>query len=232
MKGLIFTALLAAGLLFLVGCPTPVAADGCAVRSRVIYSSPSYSYGHGYNYYPTYEYKKEVATVIPVTVFQAVPLFVPTYSASYQPPPYTPPAASTTATVSSDNKAVLDALAAISKRLDALEGKGAPVTAPAPKPTPARAGGALRPGVRPPPFFGPKCGACHQRGKEADGGGFILLEPDGTLSSGLTDRDLRLVGTKISTGRMPPKKDKDGNALAPVTDAEASQANDFLDNLK
>lgn len=225
--------ILAAGLALLAGWFSPVSADCAVVRSRVIVQRPAVVVAAAP---AVVVVKKEVAVAAVLAVPVATYIPVPIYAGYYQPPVYPPtgavPGGATPNPASapgSEMSAVLNALERISRRLDALEGRtptparapGEPVPIPAKSPTAGKV----------PTVFGAKCAQCHQRGREKDGGDFILLEADGLLAK-LTDRQVGRVALKIATSKMPPKVDKAGKPLTPVTDEEAAEAAEFLESLK
>ncbi len=247
--------LLGALVAFLLLAWMPPARADCAVRQRVIVSSPSYAYPSvTYTPYKEVVVKKEVVLATPVAVYLPYPIAAAFYPGYTLPPtpgtapsyPASPGAAPTPGAMpggpavasapGADLRPVLEALDRINRRLDVLEGRAPggprerfPVQDP---PVPGKLPTAGKGGIKPPSFFGPKCASCHQRGKESEGNGFVLLEADGSLAPVLTDRDFRLVGSKIYTARMPPKKDGKGNALEAVTNEEAAEWAEFSDNLK
>ena len=166
--------------------------------------------------------------VTPVAVYQPVTIAVPAYSASYVPGVPAAPAAAVPAAPpmpGADQAAILKALQAIEARLTALEkggarpvdpfNPGAPPAATAP-PGPAR--GKLT------AIFAAKCNQCHQRGKETDGGNFVLTEPDGSLTK-LDPRAQLATVRRSYSGTMPPKSSK----VPPLTDEEVAE---ILANLK
>ncbi len=211
--------LLAAGAAALATCPTvttarvvtPVVANVVAAHKAAVVVEP-------------------VATVIAV----------PVYAGSYYPYPAPAPAAPVApAGPSADTKAILDALKALDGRLQALERTrpGAPA-APAPAPPapmpPAGTDDPFNPaGVRAPvagrapAVFAAKCASCHQKGKEDAGGGFVLLEADGSVAK-LDARAVLATARRSYGGTMPPKK----SSVAPLTDAEVAEVMAWLDTMK
>lgn len=238
-------ALLALSLLFLGGCPKAALASSCGVSTYPVVTSHVVA-----KPVVTKVVKEVVPAYIPVTVYQPVPVFVPAYTASYHPAPLVPapaPAPAPQAGPSPEAKAVLEALGRINARLDALEGRHAPAPAPAPTPTPtpgprdpfnpgATSGGNITtpatpaPGVgKAPMAFGAKCAQCHTRGKEDEGGGFVLLEPDGSVAR-LEPAKVLAVARRTRrsyNSTMPPRK----SGLS-LTDAEVAEIMAWLDTVK
>lgn len=233
MKVLIAPALLfLAGLVALAGCPSPVAADCAVVRQRAVVVSQPY---FAPTYAPTVVVKKVVEAVVATPVAVYLPL--PIYAGSYYPPAYpvapgaapaTSPGASPASAPGADMRAVLTALERINSRLDVLEGRGPPPGRIEPNPRPGEIN--PKPAARPPApgkvpeAFTNKCAQCHQRGKEKDGGDFVLMEPDGSVAK-LEARQVLAVARKSYSGTMPPKTSK----VPPLTDEEVAEVMSFVD---
>ena len=229
----LFTLTVSSGIIGLILMPS-VKAD-CVVRSRVVVN-PVVS-----NVITNHAVvvKKEVAlaTVVPIAVYQAIPLYVPTYAASYQPGyspgyPVTPPTGVVPAPATMSNqdmKAIMDSLERINRRLDALEsGKVVPPpSAPKPPIDPFNPPKEKTSSIKSPTVFMNKCASCHQRGKEKDGGDFVLLETDGRLAT-LTDKQILGVTKRAYSGTMPPKSSK----IEALTDAEVGEIMEFFDTKK
>lgn len=194
---------------------------------------------------PTVVTKKVVVTrdvaiaqvVTPVTVLQPLAVLVPAYGAAYY-PPAPAPVAPVPAQQSADTRAILDALKALDGRLQALERtRPASPVAPAPAPAPGPmvpADDPFNPGVRAPgaaarvpAVFGAKCASCHTRGKEDAGGGFVLLEPDGSVAK-LDPRGVLATARRSYSGTMPPKK----STVAPLTDAEVAEVMEWTNSVR
>jgi mono/diheme cytochrome c family protein len=196
------------------------AAAACPpVVSRVVYSTPVYSA-------PAY-----VAPAAVVAVPVAVPVFVPTYTAGYNPaafglapagvaPPGMPPSngAGAQAQPAAAQPDLVKILERIDARLTKLEQGGGPLAAP--KAPPPGGAGALA-------LLTARCGACHAKGSEKDGGNFVLLA-DGKINPAITPRQYARIGTRTYLKEMPPPGNTKG--VPPLTDEEVGQLQQFLNN--
>jgi mono/diheme cytochrome c family protein len=225
----------AVGVIVLAFVPAAAPA-GCATitRSYTPYIAPTYT-----PYVAPYVAPYVKPEYIPVAVYQAFPVFVPTFTVGYQPPapfPGYPTAAPPTASappsqagaapapppaVTSGGMAeVLAELRRLNGRMDAMErGQSlpAPRAATAEPPPPAvpaapRNGAALA-------LFNAKCAACHKAGNESKGKGFIMLDASGNFVPSLTTAQWERMGAKMTFGKMPPKdsgitlSDEEGTAM-------------------
>ncbi len=208
----LFCVTLGAGGAALAACPTAVVAKKVVVQEVAV-----------------------AQVVTPVAAYQTLAVLVPAYAAAYHPAP-APAAPVAPAGPSADTKAILDALKALDGRLQALE-RTRPASPAAPAPGPMAPAGGDDPfnpaGVRAPvagkapAVFSAKCASCHQRGKEDAGGGFVLLEPDGSVAK-LDARAVLATARRSYGGTMPPKK----SSVAPLTDAEVAEVMAWLDTMK
>lgn len=184
--------------------------------------------------------------VVVEKVITPVAVFIPTYFASYVPAPVAPVAPASppvappgTSQPSADTQAILEALRGFDARLRALEGGRVPATPPAAppvtpptKPTdPFNPKGELKTPAtgKAPTVFTNKCAACHQRGKEADGGNFVLLEADGSVVK-LEARKVLSVVRRAYNSTMPPKDNKLG--IPPLNDEEVGEVVQFSETQK
>lgn len=87
----------------------------------------------------------------------------------------------------------------------------------------AQAGGHAKGGV-----FTAKCAACHQRGNESKGGGFVLTEKDGSLLK-LSYRSQAKMRQHVYNSTMPPRDNE--YKIPPLTDQEAAEGMAALDAL-
>jgi mono/diheme cytochrome c family protein len=213
----LFCVTLGAGGAAIAACPTAVVAKKVVVQEVAV-----------------------AQVVTPVAAYQTLAVLVPAYAAAYHPAPAPAPAAPVApAGPSADTKAILDALKALDGRLQALERTrpGAPASPapapPAPMPPagtddPFNPAGARAPAPgRAPAVFAAKCASCHQKGREDAGGGFVLLEADGSVAK-LDARAVLATARRSYGGTMPPKK----SSVAPLTDAEVAEVMAWLDTMK
>lgn len=156
------------------------------------------------------------AVVNEVVAIQAVQvIYVPTYFASYVPVPPMPPADSQPAQSNGDMKALLEAIAANSAKVDktnellqkllglladpnAPAGPNAKAPAPATPPVDKTANLVAR-------AFGNSCVNCHAA-KTADtkGGGFTIVGADDKSRSDFTPAEIRRIIARTQSGQMPP----------------------------
>lgn len=204
---------------FLIVCLIAVLGGGvlaaCPIRSRVVVSTPVVHHA----------VKKvvvaDVATVIPVAVFQPLAIAVPTYTAAYTPPVATAPVAPQQAAGGGEFKAILDALKNLDARLNRLEKGGAvpsPAQKPAPEPIPAKGTGKVT-GLS---VLIAKCASCHEKAVAGTKGSSIVLL-EGSALAKLSDKTARKVLSVTYKGTMPPK-DK-----GTLTDEEVSAIVDLID---
>jgi hypothetical protein len=201
---------------------SPAKAQTCA--SYRTYRAPSYSYSYSTpTYYapsystPSYSTPYVAPYVAPVVkkvvehkdeayylkFIAVVPLVeLPTYSAAYV-PPYSP----LQAPKKDDEqlKQILELLKSYDARFKALEGKAslppqATQQAPGVTQTPKDGEQPKIPDVR--AVNALKCAMCHERGKEANGGGLVLSEKNGSLVR-LNNEQLGELDEQLSTNKMP-----------------------------
>jgi mono/diheme cytochrome c family protein len=225
-------ALLLLGVESRAGCyaPRPTYGYGPSYRSYSgyrTYSRPSY--------YDDTPYFLKFAAVIPLVE-------LPTYSTTLAPAVTGFAKTQTVQTVqapapvapapSADLKEILAVVKQIASRqsdhaarLTALEARLAPTVTPAAPPMPAAVDPA--PPVKPASamaLYGQRCAACHLAGKEADGGGFILLLAMDRRAA-ITGKQLRGLTRHITGGTMPP-----AGKGTPLNDEEASAILSDLSN--
>ena len=208
------------GLCFLVLTPSVKA------QCRTFTPYRSYSYSHSYNYAPAYVEKKvyhdKYEVVIPA-FFKFVE--IPTYSFLHA--PSIAPAAPSAAHAPNDFKMLVEMLTSLKKDVDELKkGTPAPMTRVPETPTPMNATtpAPLPNGLR---VAQAKCAACHVKGKESDGGDFVLLNEDGSRAK-LTALQAGSFAKRVNNGSMPPKSNKHG--ITPLQDSEAFALIDDLPN--
>lgn len=225
-------------------------AQNCGSYSRSYsyrsYSYPTYSYVQPTYYetpYKTYAPAKAYKEEIVVQKFLAVlPLaLLPTYSAAYVPPPVEQQALkapSTAAAPDAFQKALLDRLDAmdrnladVSRRLERLERTREPLKLPKKdeEPQPQQQTGTMTFAAA----NAASCAACHQRGNEAHGGGFVFTEADGKLAK-LTAEQRENVEWQITKNRMPKLNSKRAKEMgvAPLTQQSADAIWRALDEQK
>lgn len=224
-----WTALSGVCVLTLV---SPVKAQTCASYRtyRTPYVSSAYSsayYGSSYSA-PVYsapyvapvvkkivEHKDEAVYLRFVAVVPLVEL--PTYSAAYV-PPYNPLQTAQAKHNDDQFKQILEILKAYETRFKALEGKQGTPQPLGSTQTPKEADAPKIPDVR--AVNAQKCVMCHERGKEAGGGGFVLSEKDGSLVR-LNNEQLGELDEQLSTNKMPKLNAKSKAAgVTELTDVE------------
>lgn len=210
-----------------------------------VLATPTLVFGQCYNssYYPSYSYYTPpvvVKEIIKEVAFVAAPVLIPTYFTGYVPPAVvapaapavatatataTPAAASVQATAGRDDK-ILEAIAALGKRMDAMEARidgKVQQDVPPPNPAPVNAVSILR----------THCASCHTEGKTFNKAGkttdFVLFKVDGTPAP-LRSEQIRKTGRMIRQGAMP----LDQNTLRPTTmgNDEYTVVQDYLDAMK
>lgn len=169
------------------------------------------------------------AVVNEVVAIQAVQvIYVPTYFASYVPPPPMPPADSQPAQSNGDMKALLEAIAAnsakadktnelLQKLLGLLADPNAPAGPNAKAPVPATAPPVDKTASLVARAFGNSCVNCHAA-KVADtkGGGFTIVGADDKSRSDFTPAEIRRIIARTQSGQMPP-----GGAKLPKEEIDA-----------
>lgn len=172
--------------------------------------------------------KKEVV-VAPAIVAVYQPVYIPLYGAGYVAPPVAAapvpqqpvpapqqplPNGNANDQILQELKAIRGELQQIRGRVDALEKGKVPPNMPPPQDDPFNPKTPPQEAIKTPAAnlqglqaMKTKCAACHTKGKEAEGGGFVLLEADGSLAN-VSDRKVSKLLVKLARNEMPPPANK------------------------
>lgn len=189
-------------------------------------------------------------TVVPQPVPAPAPAPAPVPQPVPPPAPGHPPGGTKPADPFNPGMAeILIELRRINGRLDVLEKGGSPPPPPGPVPPPTKptdpfnpdgapapgaaantikpAGDVTRPDAR--AVASQKCAACHQAGREKEGGDFVLTDAAGSFRPLSGEQQLALY-KHIDRGTMPKRNNKYG--ITPLTPEEAGALLDFLASVK
>lgn len=170
---------------------------------------------------PYYQPQQFVATIFPQPTYNTnVTVQTPTVSAPQavqfqvtQPGAVVAPQAVAASAVQNDRLAMI--LERLDKRLCRLEENAGF----------ANGNEAVKADAGIPKVLATKCAVCHNAtSATADGGGFVLFDK-GSLAP-LSERQLRLIGTKTYSGAMPPKNNK--HNVVPLTDQEVADVQAWI----